>query len=340
MTYSPAFPQRFLMRLPLLLGVTLAVVAIAGCEPTEIRPQQPKYPEPTSINANELAHRLHMTITSSSGSMVSMRSIGNSVVLYADPCGQAYVNGRAVGESGGFTMASDTLYVPIELEPIIRRSLRDAPGPEIKPQPLNLHVDPRTGNAAKAAKVAGKVVIDPGHGGGDPGTNPGAAKCEKTINLAVGNKVVEILRERGVTVKETRSEDRALDPVKETDLEMRIDKANNMGADLFVALHCDYTRSTLIEGHTVITPRTYSSKANVAANFVSQRMREAGSPKHGVRADERGLRVLERAKVPAILVEMGFLSNRDDAARLCDANGEQKLAEAIADGICDYLRAK
>lgn len=333
MAYPSATPQRRFRTLGLqflLAAILLGGSMLAGCDEVKIETKNAvKLPEPNSISAGELARRLNMTVTHSSGSMVTLRSVGNSVLLYADPCGQAYVNGKPMGDGRGIHVAADTLHVPLGLESTIRRALRDEPGPIIIPPKPPPGRDPR-----KVVKASGKVVIDPGHGGKDSGTNPGAARPEKAVNLAVANRVVELLRERGVNAVGTRTDDHFVE------LDDRIDKANNMGADLFVSIHADYSENPTIDGHTVITPRVYSSKANMAANYISQRMRTAGSPKHGVRSDYRRLRVLERARVPALLVEMGFLSNREDAARLCDAACQQQIAEAIADGVCDYLRSK
>lgn len=179
--------------------------------------------------------------------------------------------------------------------------------------------------------VSGKVVIDPGHGGKDAGTTASRLIAEKNVNLAVSLMVGEMLRSRGVAVVYTRSDDRFIE------LDTRVAISNRSGAKLFVAIHADSAEDRSAAGHTIIMPETPSSEEWVAAAEISKYMVAAGSAKHSVHKDVRGLRVLRYAKIPAVLVELGFLSNSREAALLADKNYQRKLAGAIAEGIIAYL---
>ena len=319
----PRLAPRLISRSAILV-LLAGAMTIAGCDD---RPSQVVVipgghpPHPGSLSARDLARRLNMTITAASETVVTMRNPLNSVVIYADPCGQAYVNGRAVGPMGGYAIVGNSMFAPEEIEPQIRNVLRDPRIPPFVPPP------------PPPSAVFGKVVIDPGHGGDDSGTiGAGKARPEKNINLAVALCVADALRKRGVEVTCTRTTDRRVE------LDDRVAIANRSGANLFVAIHADYSENRANEGHTIITPRVGSGDASLAAGLISPRMASAGSPLHSVRADVRRLRVLEATRIPAVLVEMGFLSNPREAARLCSAAYQQQLAQAIADGIADYLQ--
>jgi N-acetylmuramoyl-L-alanine amidase len=323
----PRLASRLTFRSATLLVMLVGAMAIAGCDdrPSPIVPIGPSYPpHPGSLSVRDLARRLNMTITAASETVITMRNPLNSVVIYADPCGQAYVNGRAVGAMGGYAIVGNSMFAPEEIEPQIRNALRDPRIPPLVPPPPP---------PPPQSTVFGRVVIDPGHGGDDFGTiGAGKAHPEKDINLAVALCVADALRKRGVEVTCTRTTDRRVE------LDDRVAIANRSGANLFVAIHADFSENRANEGHTIITPRVGSGDASLAAGLISPRMTSAGSPLHGVRADVRRLRVLEAIRIPAVLVETGFLSNPREAARLCSAAYQQQLGQGIADGIADYLQ--
>jgi N-acetylmuramoyl-L-alanine amidase len=250
------------------------------------------------------------------------------VVIFSDPGGRAYVNGRAVGPEGGFKMAGDILYVPNEAVASIRSALKSwvdvRPPPGVTPAPT-----------ANVLKVSGRVVIDAGHGGHDSGTTAaGKSSPEKNINLAVATAVVEHLRKRGLDVVVTREGDQFVD------LDERVAIANRGGAKLFVSIHADSSEKPSDIGHTIITPDVNSPEATAAAREISRCLAAAGSPVHSVRKDVRHLRVLSATRVPAVIVELGFLSNPREAARLCDRACQQRMAQAIAEGVIAYLGRK
>ncbi len=182
----------------------------------------------------------------------------------------------------------------------------------------------------RSGPVTGRVVIDPGHGGKDPGAQVFGID-EKAINLAVARLVAERLSARGVTVILTRKSDVFIE------LQDRADASTSYRADLFVSVHADSNPSPEKEGHSVLLPQSGDPQANLAGQLIDRHMTANGSPSHIVRMDNRGLLVLRRTTCPAVLVELGFLSNRTEARRLASSAYQQSLAEGIADGIVDYL---
>lgn len=302
---------------------------LAGCDPNDknLNPKNPGVQ--TQITVPELARQLRMTITSSTPTAVTMRNVGNSVVIYADPEGEAYVNGQPVGVKRGFTVVGETMYVPDAAVTVLRGMLR--PGPEYVP-PQYPPLIPGRDPLVPVTHVKGRVVIDAGHGGDDSGTTAaGRGNPEKDINFSVATAVVAALHRRGVDVVVTRPGDHKIE------LDDRVAIANRSGANLFVSIHADYSENRSNQGHTVIMPASGGPETLTIANAISARLTAAGSPVHAVRKDVRGLRVLRFTRIPAVLVELGFLSNSQDIMRLTDRASQLRLAEAIAEGICDYL---
>ena len=204
------------------------------------------------------------------------------------------------------------------------------------------------------------VVIDPGHGGSDPGTENRRLKLqEKTYTLDVAKRLKRDLEKRGYRVLLTRTADVRLKPGQSEDLAARVAKANRAGADLFISLHFN----SLPDNGTVRGIETYAlTPAGQRSTAVHERRTSDRTPYPGNRHDhwnmvlssklqhqlvkqlaavDRGLKharfaVLRPVQCPAALVEGGFLSNSTEAQKIKSAAYRQKMAEAIGDGIGDY----
>jgi len=272
------------------------------------------------VSVAHVAGRLGMQMHVTSATNATFGDGTNSVTVFADPGGQAYVNGRPVGEPGGIRSLGGALYVPVSLEAEIRRHLRRPPPPP-KPTP-----------PVRPSRVSGVVVIDPGHGGRDPGAIARSGLQEKIVNLSVGRAVASLLRRRGVQVTMTREDDRFLE------LNDRADIANRLRADLFVSIHADSASNRSACGFTIYVARSASGNSLKLAKAVERRMGNSGALARTTRRAD--YRVLVRTTCPAVLVELGFLSNRDESAKLADPRYRQRLAGAIAEGIVDYLKAR
>ncbi|HEY9086168.1 MAG TPA: N-acetylmuramoyl-L-alanine amidase [Candidatus Tyrphobacter sp.] len=180
------------------------------------------------------------------------------------------------------------------------------------------------------------IVIDPGHGGSDPGSVYHGVK-EKTVNLDIALRLRDVLLARGWQVSMTRTTDTdvvAPYDAPRTELQARDDVANNAGARLFIAIHANAFSSPDVSGTT-----SYYSKPEDAplARDVQHAITNAlGTHDDGIVKSH--LYVTLHAYMPAVLVETAFLSNPGDLARLTSPTWRQRLAEAIADGIETYAR--
>lgn len=190
------------------------------------------------------------------------------------------------------------------------------------------------------------IVIDPGHGGSDPGSCHPVGSCagansndiEKVLTLDISRRLRSILVARGWQVIMTRETDKDVYAPNDSaadELQARDDVANHNGARLLVSVHVNSFINSGPHGATVY----YYKPIDLAlAQALSKRIGSELSVKNdGVVKDK--LYVVHHATMPATLVETAFLSNPDDRALLEDPQWRQQMAQAIADGIQDYAGA-
>lgn len=172
------------------------------------------------------------------------------------------------------------------------------------------------------------VVIDPGHGGRDPGAVGIGGMQEKQINTAVSNRVQQQLQAAGITVLMTRSSDVYVD------LDARAQFANRAGANLFVSIH---SNAISMQRPDVNGLETYyfSSGERLARSIHSAVLRNVSMRDRGVR--QARFYVLRYTTMPSVLVETGFVTGAEDAARFRDPAAVNRIADGIARGILDYL---
>jgi N-acetylmuramoyl-L-alanine amidase len=180
--------------------------------------------------------------------------------------------------------------------------------------------------------AGGTVVIDAGHGGKDPGTRSRTGVLEKDVNLAIALAVAAELRRQGVNVVLTRDSDVFVS------LDNRAEIANKCGATLFVSIHCDFDKNASTKGFSVLIPRSGPEKASAAGHAIAEDLQSGGAQCHSIRRDHRGLRVLEKTHSPAVLIEVGFLSNPSEAAKLHHNAYRKTIGVSIAEGIAEYLQ--
>lgn len=180
------------------------------------------------------------------------------------------------------------------------------------------------------------IVIDPGHGGSDTGSEHGGLK-EADLTLDMAKRLRDILVARGWLVKLTRETD--VDVYSPNDsphdeLQARVDVANKAGARLFVSIHANAFINSGPYGTTC-----YISKAEDVplGHMLEGQLAQDGTKDDGVIKSH--LYVTYHTRMPAVLVETAFLTNPSDYALLASAAWRQKVAEEIADGIGQYTRA-
>ena len=171
------------------------------------------------------------------------------------------------------------------------------------------------------------VVIDPGHGGKDPGSNAyGLVEKDLTLDLAL--RLQKILTSKGITTTLTRTTDEFIS------LEDRAEMANSSAKTIFISLHFNGHTDRSIGGtETLYWPG--SEKGRELASYIQSELgRRLVTRNRGFKPER--LKVLEETRCTAALVECGFLSNRWESQR-CGAEWfRQILAEEIAQGILRY----
>lgn len=191
--------------------------------------------------------------------------------------------------------------------------------------------------------VSGRtVIIDPGHGGPDPGCVSASGLCEKEIVLDVAHRLETYFRRAAVYTVLTRRDDRDLaDEAGEVeggrkvrDLEGRIALARRSQGDLLLSIHANAFPSPVWSGaQTFYYPGREDSKqlAVLVQNVLVDRL---GPNTRKAKAGE--FRLLEKVPMPAIIIEIGFLSNPREAELLARPEYRERIAEAIFTGVVQY----
>lgn len=172
------------------------------------------------------------------------------------------------------------------------------------------------------------VAIDPGHGGADPGAIGWGGLVEKDIVLDVALRLRTFLLAQGIQVVLTREGDVTVD------LSQRVPIAMRSGAQVFVSVHANASTKSVIRGS-----ETYYLKPDslpLATAIQDELSRSLEIPDRGVR--QANFKVLRDSPVPAALVEVGYLTNPEDASLLRTAAFRSRASEAIGRGILRFLR--
>ncbi|MDJ0701769.1 MAG: N-acetylmuramoyl-L-alanine amidase [Leptolyngbyaceae cyanobacterium MO_188.B28] len=210
------------------------------------------------------------------------------------------------------------------------------------PKPINTNSitarsSPQTGSRprpqpapTRRSNARALVVIDPGHGGSDPGAVGINGMQEKGIVLEISRQVALRLEQQGIQAVLTRRDDLDLD------LDPRILIAEQVNADLLVSIHANAInlRRPDVNGlESYYTTDVGRQLAQVIHNTILQRL---GVADRGIR--ESRFYILRHTTMPAVLIETGFLTGAQDARNLADPAWRSRMADAIAQGILQYVR--
>lgn len=198
----------------------------------------------------------------------------------------------------------------------------------------------RAQEAIPSKTTASIIVLDAGHGGYDSGGVSVDGVYEKDLTLAITLKLGTMLEAQGYRVVYTRTTDSVSWPAdNKQDLASRVAIAQKAQADLYLSLHLnasvygDGARGFEIytDGrNTLTTPLAAAIEENFSAlSYTTNRGSKTTS--------DRSLYVIDKNEVPALLLELGFLTDSQDMAYLQDSAFQQRLAQAIADGISQQL---
>jgi len=228
-------------------------------------------------------------------------------------------------------------------------------------------------------KVNDKVVIvlDPGHGGEDPGAIGYYKTREKDVVLQIARRLRDLIRkEKGMVVHLTRNEDIFLP------LRVRVEKARTFHADLFISIHADAFTKRSAKGSSAFALSTKGASSS-AASYLAQTQNEADeiggvsrsgdryldhtlldlvqttttsnslilgkeilskmkrvNTLHKARVETAGFAVLKAPDIPSVLVETAFISNLNEEKKLKTASFQNQIAKAMLDGIKDYIKLR
>ena len=182
------------------------------------------------------------------------------------------------------------------------------------------------------------LVIDAGHGGADPGM-VGGAVLEKDVNLAVARCLSSYCRSAGAGVTVTREGDAALNGSKRADLEARAALAETARADLFVSLHCNSFVADPSQHGAQVFYEAGNEEGRRLAEALQRSLREQLGNTERAALPHPDSYLLKNIDCPAVIVEMGFLSNAAEEEQLASPGYQWELGWALFRGVSDYLLA-
>jgi len=191
----------------------------------------------------------------------------------------------------------------------------------------------------ESTRLSGKkICIDPGHGGSDPGAIGPTGTQEKENTLAISLLLRDKLEKNGARVTITRETDKDVsfpDSSSGEELGARVAIANESGADIFVSIHNDAFTNPEAVGTTTFH---YGDSDSIRLAECIQSSLSQGLGTHDRGARFASFYVIRHTKMPAILVEVAFISNPEEEILLSSVNGRFNASENIYQGIVKYFR--
>lgn len=200
---------------------------------------------------------------------------------------------------------------------------------------------------AQAQTLTGlRVAVDPGHGGYDGGARAvDSGVWEKELTLQIARQVERELVSRGAAVTLTRTRDECLAEEgsgkarKRADLQKRLDIAQENHADVFLSVHLNEYRDRSESGPQVFYQRG-ADEGRLLAGALQQALVDELQPARVRSANAGDYYVLRSTTLPAALVECGFLSNAQEERKLMEADYQQRIARAVANGLEEWIRLR
>ncbi len=193
------------------------------------------------------------------------------------------------------------------------------------------------------------VIIDAGHGGFDGGASAADGTVEKDINLFIAKKLCSILRFNGYNVIMTRDTDTGTEDDesasiakrKKSDLSNRLQIMKQHPEAIFVSVHLNKFTTSAANGAQVFYTKNYKQAYNLA-NSIQSSIKTLIQPENTrvVKQGTSSTYLLKNASVPAIIVECGFLSNKQELEKLKNDDYQSQIAFAIVVGIMDFYELR
>lgn len=188
------------------------------------------------------------------------------------------------------------------------------------------------------------IVLDAGHGGADGGAVSKSGILEKELNLKITFKVKELLEDNDIQVILTRNEDVMLydnenDKIakrKVQDVNNRIEMTNNSNADMLVSIHMNSFPQNYCKGWQIFYKEDNQIAKDISI-YIQDSIKEIVQNENDrVAQSINNVKLINKSKIPAIIVECGFLSNEDEAKLLTEEEYQNKLAKGICKGIMKW----
>lgn len=284
-----------------------------------------------TINNAKLAPRVKGPVLTTNSPILRVRlqpQANDTVVVLVQPAAGVQIG--ELNQIGSQLLAlelqgSRRLIPPVGLPPL--SSTNQSPLPDINTDIPRNTSRPLPNYSVPRGKVV--VVIDPGHGGKDSGAPGLGGLLEKDVVLPIGRRIAAILEQHGIQTVLTRDADFFVE------LKGRVDMAERVNATVFVSVHANSVDNRPdVNGLEVYY---YDSGYALAETVRQSILGSIGTIK------DRGTRkarfyVLRKSSMPSILVETGYMSGREDNPRLGSPEYQNRMAEAIARGILQYLK--
>lgn len=189
------------------------------------------------------------------------------------------------------------------------------------------------------------IVIDPGHGGFDPGKVGINDALEKEINLSISFKLKTALEKEGYEIVLTRTTDTGLNTAtdkskKSADMRNRVKVINDTKPLLAISIHQNSYPSESVKGAQVFYYKASEEGKKLAEIIQESMKRLLDSNNKRVAKDNSNYYMLTHTQCPTVIVECGFLSNQQEARMLLDEDYQEKVAMAITNGVKDYVKQK
>ncbi len=193
------------------------------------------------------------------------------------------------------------------------------------------------------------IIIDAGHGGEDGGTQSADGTLEKEINLAVSLKLEAILKDKGMETVMVRDGDFMIYDAdastqrekKVSDIHNRLKIVEENGSCILLSVHQNYFTESKYSGTQVFYSKN-NPDSELLASEIQKSVVSALQPENTRQIKESGtdIYLLYHSQVPSVMVECGFMSNEAEAEKLKSDEYQHSMAQAIADGLDNYLKSK
>lgn len=187
------------------------------------------------------------------------------------------------------------------------------------------------------------IVIDAGHGGNDPGKVGVHGEKEKELNLQIAKKLKKKLEKKGFQVIMTRDSDNGLysrtaKNQKVEDMKKRCEIIDNASPLFTISIHQNSYPEEYVKGAQVFYYGQSASGKELAEVLQKSLIENLDKENHRSAKANESYYLLKKTKSPTVIVECGFLSNKEEASLLSDAEYQKKIVNAISKGISKYLK--